>query len=94
MLLEKAVGTLLASVDVSPAPEVLWSAQYQQHASSGAENLPADNERILRFLPPSMDLAFDDKILDDVKDMWQKIVGEDAGEFLVFQDREQYDDDE
>lgn len=41
-----------------------------------------------------MDLAFDDKILDDVKEVWQKIVGEDAGEFLVFQDREQYDDDE
>ena len=41
-----------------------------------------------------MDLAFDDAILDNVKEVWQKIVGENGGEFLVFQDREQYDDDE
>ncbi|KAL1652705.1 Rab proteins geranylgeranyltransferase component A [Didymella pomorum] len=94
VLLRKAIDALLSSVDVSPAPEVLWSAQYHQHASSGAERLPTDNKRVISFSPPSMDLAFDDKILDDVKEVWQKIVGEDAGEFLVFQDREQYDDDE
>ncbi|KAF3052239.1 Rab proteins geranylgeranyltransferase component A [Didymella keratinophila] len=94
VLLSKAVDALLASVDVSPAPDVLWSAQYQQHASSGAEILPADNERVLSFPSPSMDLAFDDTILDNVKVVWQNIVGEDGGDFLVFQDREQYDDDE
>jgi hypothetical protein len=93
VLLRKAVDALLASVDVSPAPEVLWSAQYQQHASSGSESLPADNKRFLSFPHPSMDLAFDDTILDNVKEVWQKIVGEDGGEFLVFQDREQYDDE-
>lgn len=94
MLLQKAIDALLASVEVSPTPEVLWSAQYRQHASSGSEIFVVDNERILVFPPPSMDLAFHDTILDNVKNVWQKIVGEDGGEFLVFQDREQYDDDE
>lgn len=41
-----------------------------------------------------MDLAFDDSVLDQVKDVWQKITGGNDGEFLVFQDRETYDDDE
>jgi hypothetical protein len=41
-----------------------------------------------------MDLAFDDSMFDRVKNVWKKIVGEDAGEFLVFQDREVYDEDE
>jgi hypothetical protein len=41
-----------------------------------------------------MDLAFDDTVLDNVKNVWQKISGDDAGEFLVFQDREAYDEDE
>jgi hypothetical protein len=41
-----------------------------------------------------MDLAFDDDVFDNVKEVWQKIVGEDGGEFLAFKDREVYDDDE
>ncbi|KAF2629534.1 FAD/NAD(P)-binding domain-containing protein [Macroventuria anomochaeta] len=93
-LLRKAVDALLVAVEVTPKPDVLWSIQYQQHASSGTETLPAGNEHILGFPPPSMDLAFDDALLDNVKEVWQKIVGEDGGEFLVFQDREVYDDDE
>ena len=41
-----------------------------------------------------MDLAFDDSVLENVRKMWQKIVGNDGGEFLVFQDREAYADDD
>jgi hypothetical protein len=41
-----------------------------------------------------MDLAFEDAMFDRVKDVWEKIMGDDAGEFLVFQDREVYDDDD
>ena len=41
-----------------------------------------------------MDLAFDDMVLENVREVWQKIVGDDGGEFLIFQDREVYDDDE
>jgi uncharacterized membrane protein len=94
-LLNKAVDTLLASVDVSPSPTVLWRTQYQQRPTSGSEQLPAEADgNILRFPPVSMDLAFDDVMFDRVKDVWQKIVGDDASDFLVFQDRESYDDDE
>jgi RAB protein geranylgeranyltransferase component A len=94
VLLRRAVDALLASVEVSPTPGVLWSAQYRQNASSGSEILPANSKQVISFPPPSLDLAFDDTILDNVKAVWQKIVGEDGGEFLVFQDREQYDDEE
>jgi hypothetical protein len=94
-LLNKAVDALIASVDVSPTPDLLWSAQYQQTPTSGMESLPAHaGDHIVCFPPPPMDLAFDDTIFDRVKDVWQKIVGNDAGEFLVYQDREVYDDDE
>lgn len=41
-----------------------------------------------------MDLAFDDTLLDNVRELWQKIMGAEGEEFLVFQDREQYEDDE
>jgi hypothetical protein len=94
-LLSKAVDTLLASVDVSPTPSVLWSAQYQQKSTSGTEVLPiSSNDHVLRFPPPPMDLAFDDGMFDRVRDMWTKIMGDDAGEFLVFKDREVYDDND
>lgn len=93
-LLQKAVDSLLSATDVSPSPTILWSIGYQQHASSGSETLPSDNDNVLSFPPPSTDLAFDDAVLDTVKGVWQQVVGDDAGEFLVFQDREVYDDDE
>jgi len=93
-LLQKAVDSLLSAHDVSPSPTILWSVEYQQQASSGSETLPTDTDHVVRFPPPSMDLSFDDAVLDNVKEVWQKIVGDDAGEFLVFQDREVYDDDE
>ncbi|KAF2036287.1 rab geranylgeranyl transferase escort protein-like protein [Setomelanomma holmii] len=93
-LLTKAADALLSSVDVSPAPTVLWSAQYQQLPTSGLESMQEDSSHILKFPPLSLDLAFDDSIFDAVKDMWQKVAGDEAGEFLVFKDREAYDDDD
>ena len=94
-LLQIAVDGLLSAVDATPAPSVLWSANYQQRPSSGTESLPTDTDsNIIRFPVPTMDLAFDDAVLDNVKDVWQTIAGEDAGEFLVFQDREAYDEDD
>lgn len=92
-LLEKAVDALLSSVDVSPRPTILWSVKYEQQPSSGSESLPT-GDHILRFPPSSLDLAFDDAVLDSVKDMWQRVAGDDSGEFLVFQEREAYADDE
>jgi hypothetical protein len=93
--LSRAVDSLLASVDVFPPANVLWSTHYQQRPTSGTETLPtAANDHILRFPPPPPDLAFNDAIFDRVKVIWEKIMGDAAGEFLVFQDREAYDDDD
>ncbi|KAF2848760.1 rab geranylgeranyl transferase escort protein-like protein [Plenodomus tracheiphilus IPT5] len=91
-LLQKAVDALLSSVDTTPAPRILWSVKYGQRPSSGSESLPP-GAHILSFPPPSLDLAFDDTVLDNVKEMCRKILGDDAGDFLVFQDREVYDDE-
>lgn len=93
-LLKKATHALLAAVDATPKPDTLWSVQCRQHASSGSETLPAGDGHVLRFPPPSIDLAFDDVILDNVKEVWQKIMGDAGEDFLSFQDREVYDDDE
>jgi len=94
-LLAKAVDGLLSAVDCSPLPRILWSTQYQQQPSSGTESLPPEaEEHVVRFPPQSLDLAFDDSTFDHVKRVWEKIMGDEAGEFLVFQDREAYDDDD
>lgn len=91
-LLQAAVDALLASVGVTPVPTVLWSIKYEQRPLSSSEDLPS-GAQVLRFPSSSLDLAFDDTVLENVKGIWQKIVGENAGEFLVFQDREIYEDE-
>lgn len=93
-LLDQAIDSLLSAVDVTPVPPVLWSAKYQQQPSSGRDVLPSGPGNILRFPPPPMDLAFDDALLDNVRNVWEKVAGQDGGDFLVFQDRETYADDE
>lgn len=95
-LLQAAVSALVSAVDVTPRPSILYSIQYEQSASSPPSALsPLQNERVLSFPASGLDLAFDDEIIDGVKDVWRRIVGdgEDAGEFLVFEDRESYDDE-
>lgn len=54
------------------------------------------DERVLRFPSSGLDLAFDDESIDAVNDVWRRIVGdgEGAGQFLVFEDRESYDNDD
>lgn len=94
-LLEQAVRELLSAVEVTPVPTALWSVRYEQHSSGATSPLPAsNNEHILNFPPPSMDLAFDDSTLEQVREVWQKILGDHAGEFMVFQDREAVADDD
>lgn len=82
-------------VDATPSPTLLWSLQYEHHPSIATSLLPAtDSGNVLKFPPPPSDLAFDDAILGRVKGVWQTIIGDDAGEFLTFEDREAYGDDD
>jgi Rab proteins geranylgeranyltransferase component A len=48
------------------------------------------------FPPPSVDLAFDDSILDSVKEMWKRIMGDEVDEedFLKFDQRGLGDEEE
>lgn len=60
------------------------STQNQQTKEEVVER----DKNILCFPPPSLDLIFDDKMIDRVKSVWQKIMGEDAQGFMTFEDKE------
>lgn len=98
-LIESAVEKLLQS-GAEPAARVLWSLRYTQlgRAAVGGETRPANvvSGNVIRFPAPSLDLAFDDSTIDLVKDAWTTIMGDEASseEFMKFEDREAYDDDE
>ena len=51
---------------------------------------------ILAFHPHSQDMAFDDTLLDSVKEVWRKIVGDDLdnSEFMRFKERGEADEDD
>lgn len=97
-MLEKAVKALLASQGSDI--HVLWSLKYQQQSdfptlAPEAEGESEMDPHIMCFPDPPLDLAFDDIILDHVKDAWQRIVGNavNQDEFLKFEDREAVDED-
>lgn len=94
-LLQLATDALLTSVDLTPLPTLLWSVQYEQRAGAepGAMPQQSDDHNII-FPPVPLDLASVDSVLEHVKEAWQRITGDEAGEFLVFADRETYDDDD
>ncbi|ORY18694.1 GDP dissociation inhibitor-domain-containing protein [Clohesyomyces aquaticus] len=87
--LKKSVEALLLSLDVTPSPTTLLSVQYEQQSRPSMQLLASEtDEPTNNSSSSSMDLAFDDSVLDQVKGLWQEIMGEDAGKFLVFEDRE------
>ncbi|KAL4786025.1 GDP dissociation inhibitor [Aspergillus varians] len=98
-LIEGAVEKLLQSSAGLDA-KILWSLRYTQlgQAAVGGETRPTNvvSDNIIRFPPPSLDLAFDDCTIDLVKDAWTIVMGDEASseEFMKFEDREAYDDDE
>jgi len=94
-LLQLATNALLSSADVTPCPTLLWSIQYEQRADTEIVVLPTHaSDHALLFPPVPLDLASVDSVLDHVKGAWRRIMGDEDGEFLVFADRETYDDDE
>jgi len=92
--LDVAIGRLLEALTVSDSkPEVLWSLKYR------AKGRPTDSEagpvlssmsgKVMMFPPRSIDLVFDDSILENVKEVWKRIMGDevDDSDFLKFEDR-------
>ena len=90
-LIDLAVQQLLESAG-GPNAQVLWSLRYTQLGRAETRSAQPANpvERIIRLPPPSLDLAFDDALIDTVKDAWQAIMGDEATdhEFMTFEDRE------
>lgn len=101
-LLSNAVQKFLATIAEDPQPEVLWSLEYTKQytvpvlPTSGAEKIPPGSESQIILLPDlSPNLIVDDSLLDNIKDAWERIVGEEKGDgFMVFEDREGLSDDE
>ncbi|KAI9786437.1 MAG: Rab proteins geranylgeranyltransferase component A [Geoglossum umbratile] len=106
-LLDKAIKGLLESIKSDPSPEVLYQIKYTQTSTSSSPDkveldpqtsIPNSPKNVLLFPPPSLDLVFDDSILERVKTFWRMIIGRDedeegAGDFMAFGDREEFGTD-
>lgn len=101
-LLEIAINSLLGSLSsTSDKPSVLWSLRFTQVGLlDGSDNSTGiykstKADGVLFFAPPSLDLAFDDGIVDSVREGWKAVLGEEASDdaFMKFEDRETYEDD-
>ncbi|KAL4890717.1 GDP dissociation inhibitor [Aspergillus ambiguus] len=96
-LIEAAVSKLLESTTDADA-EVLWSLRYTQlgRLHEACSKLTVHPNNILSFPAPSLDLAFDDSVLDTVKEAWQIVMGNEGAdhEYMVFEDRENPEDEE
>ncbi|KAF2237803.1 hypothetical protein EV356DRAFT_509683 [Viridothelium virens] len=95
VLLKDAVDRILHCLEEQPAPTVLWSMQYEQMATtspvvlSGEENTNTNTDgRVMLLAPVPLDLALDDRTLESVRSVWERIVGEENNGFMVFEDRE------
>ncbi|PGH26394.1 hypothetical protein AJ80_01892 [Polytolypa hystricis UAMH7299] len=97
-LLEAAVKHLISSVDAKG--QILWSLRYTQLGLPGDKDVPNDHlegalPQVMSFPPPSLDLAFDDSMVDQVRYTWRKVVDEEVDDatFLEFEDREAIGDE-
>ena len=90
---------LLGTANEEPAPCVLWSMSYVQRGKASSDTISKPfvqdkSGRVLTFPPASLDLAFDDALVDSVRAVWRKTtdaVSDDAG-FLRFEERENIGD--
>ncbi|KAE8327640.1 GDP dissociation inhibitor-domain-containing protein [Aspergillus sergii] len=100
-LIESAVHRLLQS-NAEPDAKVLWSLRYTQlglssnGANAHSSKFEGPSSNILCFPPPSLDLGFDDALIDRVKEVWKLVMGDEANEqeFMNFEEREHADDED
>jgi hypothetical protein len=104
-LIDKAIELLLLdpglTVESKSAPRILFSLRYSQEGPDALSCLDKSDDSIgaesLIFSPSSLDLAFPDRILDEVKKMWTealKALDEDfeEDEFMTFDERDNLGD--
>ncbi|OAA54187.1 rab proteins geranylgeranyltransferase component A [Cordyceps fumosorosea ARSEF 2679] len=99
-LLETALLSLLhaaTAVGGQAIPEVVYKLQYEQ-VGAKTPSLDVDEEGIVTFGAPVLDLAFRDTTLQPVRQAWEKLTGlageEADAEYYVFEDREGVDDED
>ncbi|OAL73733.1 rab geranylgeranyl transferase escort protein [Trichophyton violaceum] len=99
VVLENAVDNFLKSVDSKAT--VIWGAHFTQlgcleREVAVNENIKGSHDNVFSFPAPALDLAFDDALIDQVKQVWKAIMGDEADEnnFLKFDDREGTIDEE
>ncbi|OAL63711.1 rab geranylgeranyl transferase escort protein [Trichophyton rubrum] len=99
VVLENAVDNFLKSVDSKAT--VIWGAHFTQlgcleREMAVNENIKGSHDNVFSFPAPALDLAFDDALIDQVKQVWKTIMGDEADEnnFLKFDDREGTIDEE
>jgi len=97
ILLDHAVSTLLDAENETKPASILWSLHYTQSGpspsrSSQSTTSPSvvSEKSVLLCPPPSLDLAFDDALIEDVREKWKVIMGDEAleEEFMMFETRE------
>jgi Rab proteins geranylgeranyltransferase component A len=90
--LDLAVESLLFLVDSDESEtKVLWNMYYEQLGTPGPSEASKDKlDRLFSFPPSSLDLAFDDGVMETVRDAWRFVLGEEAKDedFLSFLDRD------
>ncbi|KAL9115633.1 MAG: hypothetical protein Q9227_000001 [Pyrenula ochraceoflavens] len=99
IILDEAVNKLLRATNGSDA-HLLWSLHYLQSGrfssdgNVGISRSPA-SQRILVFPPPSLDLEFDDGIIDSIREVWRIVMGaESDDEFMMLAPRRRHEDDD
>jgi Rab proteins geranylgeranyltransferase component A len=99
--LANAVERLLNAGNQDPVPTLLWSISYLQRGRASSVSIVTsfaqdESGQIITLPAPSLDLAFDDALVDSVRAVWKKIMGVEADntDFLLFQERESNVDDD
>ena len=94
--LRESVESLLHANGLHPATNLLWSMTYVSTVGSAEVRQISGKEldNVIELPYRRNEIALDDNILDDVKKVWEKVIGEDAlhTEFMWFSEREQNED--
>lgn len=99
-ILAEAIRKFIAAVPEDPKPDILWSLHYSQTGplttdQNGPKIDPLNDPRIMLLHDLNPGLALEDSVLNNVKAVWEQIVGEETGGgFMMFEDRDGVEEDE
>ncbi|KAF2753294.1 rab proteins geranylgeranyltransferase component A [Pseudovirgaria hyperparasitica] len=97
VILKQAVDTLLLASREEPQPKVLWSLHYKVNLPlpevAEVDNGVRVTGNIVELPHTSLDLVFEDAVVDQVQVAWRHVTGQRNSEFLDFEDREGTNED-